>query len=630
MQNRKVWKTNVLISLILVIGFSLTAFFSYRANYQASISTIEHVSKLTAEGIHYQFTNTFTKPVNISLAMSHDSLLIEHLHQEEAALENGSFIPITRNYLQKYYDEYGFDSVFLVSVKSGRYYNFNGYDRVLEKNDEENEWYFNLLESDLEYTLNVDNDEVMGADNEITTFVNCKIKDAEGETIGVVGVGIRAKSLTSMLAAYEEEYKVNAQLIDHEGNIEISTAFTGYEKQNWFTLKQQEGLREQILNWKNSTDNLELWSEDEHGEENFIVAQYIPEISWTLLVEQNTGGIVKEMRTQLYQTVFILLLVVASVLGIVTTLIHKFNKRIMELVEERQDMFKQVTEALYESITEMNLTRNCYVGKKTEEYFANLGAGGLPFDEGLRAIAKKQIKEEYRERYVQLFQSENAIKEFKAGNTHLSYEFMITMDGMEYHWIRVDAFMFYSEEDGCIHMFSYRKNIDKEKKQEKQAATDEMTGFYTKSATGRLINQELTKKEHAQYAFFIFDIDNFKQVNDQCGHVFGDDCIKRFTQIIRSHFMKDAILGRIGGDEFVAFVPIQDEAWVLKKVAELNKALDTTLENGVLHWHISSSIGIAISPYAGDTFEALYTCADIALYETKQKGKNGYTLYHKE
>lgn len=627
MYKGNVWKTNIVISLILIIGFSLTAFFSYKANYQASISTIEHVSKLSAEGINFQFTNVFSKPVNISLTMSHDSLLIEHLQQEEASLENGSFLPITKQYLRKYYEEYDFDSVFLVSVKSGRYYNFNGFDRVLEKGNPENDWYFHLLNSDLDYTLNVDNDEVNGADNEITAFVNCKIEDASGDVIGVVGVGIQAKSLKAMLQEYEEEYHVTAQLISDTGNIQISTAYTGYEAQNWFTLRKQEALKDEILSWKSNTENLELWSEDAQGEETFIVAHYIPEISWTLLVEQNTGGIVKEMRAQLYQTILILFLVVASVLAIVTTLIHNFNKRIMELVDVRKDMFKQATETLYDSIYELNLTRNTYVDKKTENYFNTLGAKGLPFNESLKAIAESQIKEEYRDGYVQMFNPENAIREFNEGNTHLYYEFMIALDGTNYHWIRVDAFMFYSEEDGCIHMFSYRKNIDKEKRQEKQAATDEMTGFYTKSATERLINQELMKQTDTSYAFFIFDIDNFKQVNDQCGHAFGDACIQEFTSIIRTHFSKDTILGRIGGDEFVAFLSIPKEEWLIEKAKEISKALDTEIIKGEKRWHISSSIGIAVSHQEGKSFEYLYHCADKALYETKQKGKNGYTKY---
>ena len=53
MKNNKLFQTNLLVSSILVVGFILTAFFSYRANYRASLENIEQVSSLTAEGIYY-------------------------------------------------------------------------------------------------------------------------------------------------------------------------------------------------------------------------------------------------------------------------------------------------------------------------------------------------------------------------------------------------------------------------------------------------------------------------------------------------------------------------------------------------------------------------------------------------
>ena len=83
-------------------------------------------------------------------------------------------------------EEIGFDSVFLISANSGRYYNFNGLDRVMEKGDPENEWYYELLGNDLEYSLNVDNDQVEGADNRITVFVNCKVTAPDGAVIGIL------------------------------------------------------------------------------------------------------------------------------------------------------------------------------------------------------------------------------------------------------------------------------------------------------------------------------------------------------------------------------------------------------------------------------------------------------------
>ena len=75
---------------------------------------------------------------------------------------------------------------------------------------------------------------------------------------------------------------------------------------------------------------------------------------------------------------------ILAILLIINSVIRRFNTQVTELVEERQAYFKQATEQLYESIYEMNLTQNCYVGKTTEEYFKSLGAGGLPFDQGSR------------------------------------------------------------------------------------------------------------------------------------------------------------------------------------------------------------------------------------------------------
>ncbi|PXX44300.1 diguanylate cyclase (GGDEF)-like protein [Hungatella effluvii] len=624
----KLLRTNLLISIILIAGFVTTAVFSYRANYQVSLNNIEQVSSLSTEGIYYQLSSLFSKPVNISLTMAHDSLLVEHLMKEPSHLADKAYEETTKEYLKTYREKYGFDSVFLVSTVSGRYYNFNGVDRVMERDNPENTWYFDMLDSNKEYSLNVDNDEVSGADNKITTFVNCRIQDTNGAVIGIVGVGIRMDYIKELLQNYEDTYNVKANLINENGEIEISTSYTGYEAADWFEIYGQEGIRDQILSWYEDTKNLELWTNTgtEEKERSFVVSRYIPELSWMLIVEQDTGRIIQEMYMQLYKTCFVLALVVIAILVIITSVIRKFNLQITKLVEERQAMFKEATEQLYDSIYELNLTKNCYVGKTTEDYFSNLGAGGVPFDQGLRIIAEKQIKEEYRKGYIEMFAPENAIREYEAGNNHLSYDFLFTLDGADYHWMRVETYLFYSEEDCSVHMFSYRKNIDQEKKKELMAQTDEMTGFLTKTATERLIEKQLVEKKEEKYAFFICDIDNFKQVNDRFGHAFGDYCICSFTKAIREHFRKDDILGRIGGDEFVVFIPYSSERWLEEKAAELSKALEIVCTKEQSSCQVSASIGISISSQAGNRFDQLYQSADAALYQTKKNGKNGFTI----
>lgn len=628
MKNNKLFQTNLLVSIILVVGFILTAFFSYRANYRASLDNIEQVSSLTAEGIYYQLTAMLTKPVNISLTMAHDSLLVDHLLAEDSYLDDPDFVETTKTYLETYQKKYGFDSVFLISAGSGRYYNFNGLDRVMEKEDPENEWYYELLSNDLEYSLNVDNDQVEGADNRITVFVNCKVAAPDGAVIGVVGVGIQIDYLEELLREYEDSYGNQASLVNPDGFIEISTAYNGYEKKDWFGVYGQERIREAVLGFQEPDKSKEFWTDSgsREGKRSFIVERYIPELSWYLLVEQNTGQIVEAMNRQLYQTGFILTVVILTVLFVITAVIRKYSSQVTDLAEERQALFKKATEQLYESIYELNLTKNCYVGKQTEEYFASLGAGGLPFDQGLRVIAQKQIKEEFREGYVSMFTPENAIREYEAGNNHLQYDFMISQNGEDYHWIRVETFLFYSEEDSSVHMFSYRRNIDAEKKREWQADIDEMTKLLSKKATERRIDKQLSGNPDRMYGFFIFDIDEFKLVNDRYGHSFGDFCICGFADILKRHFREGDILGRIGGDEFAAFIQVPDMECAEEKANILSSDLHTVMERGDIRCSVTASIGVALYPRDGAKFEDLYQQADRALYETKQRGKDGFTI----
>lgn len=88
-------------------------------------------------------------------------------------------------------------------------------------------------------------------------------------------------------------------------------------------------------------------------------------------------------------------------------------------------------------------------------------------------------------------------------------------------------------------------------------------------------------------------------------------------------------MGRVGGDEFVVFTPIINTEWVDRKAKEVSKALNIKYENNSSSWDMSASIGIAVTPEAGKEFKDIYRNADTALYQTKEKGKNGYTIYRK-
>lgn len=623
-----------MVCIVILIGFAITAVISYRANYSTSLRNIEQVSSLTSESIYYQIASVFTKPVNISLTMANDSLLKEYLFEETKHLDDADYTRTIQTYLETYRKKYQYDSVFLASTATGRYYNFNGVDRILQRGDPENVWFYELLDRDADYAIAVDNDEVAQADNEVTVFVNCKIRDARGTVLGVVGVGLRVDSLQALLRGYEEQFGIRAFLVDTQGEIEISTQYTGYEKKNLFAVyAYDDDTKRRMLDGSSADAPQRFWAKraGEDSADDYVVARYIPELSWHLVVEHNIGPFIAEMRQRFYVSVVVVVAVIALILLVITSVIRKFKLQILKLSQEQQEIFRKATEQLYDDINELDITENCAVGKKTERYFQSLGVPeDMPYDKALQVIAQKQIKEEFREGYIAAFHPDNVKREYERGQKHLRYEFMMREEGSDYFWMRIDAYAYYRPEEQALRMFTYRKNIDAEKRRElamlELAQSDEMTRLYSKAATRRQIERRFAEESGQMHAFFMLDIDDFKQVNDRFGHAFGDLVIIEFARTLKQQFRATDVVGRVGGDEFAVFVSIPDEAWALEKVQELSAALRKTCTVENASWQMSASIGVALAPRDGANFEMLYKSADAALYETKKRGKNGYTF----
>ncbi len=156
---------------------------------------------------------------------------------------------------------------------------------------------------------------------------------------------------------------------------------------------------------------------------------------------------------------------------------------------------------------------------------------------------------------------------------------------------------------------------------------DSLTDLYNKAATQKHVQELLSKNPNDSFAFFFLDIDEFKKVNDTYDHITGDKAISDFAKILKSQFIANGIAGRIGGDEFVVFLAVPSREWTDKKAQSLMSALRHDFITGNQICRITPSIGIAIAPQAGKDFETLYHNADIALYQTKHKGKNGFTIY---
>ncbi len=178
------------------------------------------------------------------------------------------------------------------------------------------------------------------------------------------------------------------------------------------------------------------------------------------------------------------------------------------------------------------------------------------------------------------------------------------------------------------------KNIDEQVHQaaalQQRAETDLLTGLYNKVTTESRIADIVSraKVEQERHILYIIDIDNFKTINDTFGHKYGDDVIVEFARTIQTMFRPDDIVGRVGGDEFFAFLrDVESDTLMRERGEMLCRALRKTYRQDGKQATVSASIGIAAYPTHGTDFEALYKHADLALYAAKQNGKDNFAVY---
>ena len=125
----------------------------------------------------------------------------------------------------------------------------------------------------------------------------------------------------------------------------------------------------------------------------------------------------------------------------------------------------------------------------------------------------------------------------------------------------------------------------------------------------------------------IMDIDNFKSVNDLYGHYFGDEVIRTFAENINNVMGNKGIVGRIGGDEFIALLRDVDEeeARIMLKTVRYNTR--TQIAELEPNYVFSTSIGVSTYKKDASDYESLFKIADAALYIAKEKGKDRYIIY---
>ncbi|MBR6239058.1 MAG: diguanylate cyclase [Lachnospiraceae bacterium] len=168
----------------------------------------------------------------------------------------------------------------------------------------------------------------------------------------------------------------------------------------------------------------------------------------------------------------------------------------------------------------------------------------------------------------------------------------------------------------------YEKNKSSFERLNYKASHDELTGAYNRAGYDYL----LANIDLSSTYMMLFDVDNFKSINDTYGHETGDKVLIKIVNILKSIFRDDDCICRIGGDEFVIFImhsSSMQRRLIESKISQINTELENT-DDGLPP--VTISIGIVNGKDVKDT-EHIFEKTDAAMYESKKSGKNTYTFY---
>ena len=243
-------------------------------------------------------------------------------------------------------------------------------------------------------------------------------------------------------------------------------------------------------------------------------------------------------------------------------------------------------------------------------------------------IGKKLSKENQLYNYFdqilkkgqELFDIEIAIK-----NTSLNQKIMCLLNGVPlYEHVGTISGVFFQLKD-ITERYQAMASINY------LAYHDDLTTLPNRRCFLDLLKEQLVKAEEHQkmFAIFLLDLDNFKSINDTLGHEKGDKLLFNVAKRLVEKLPQHARIFRIGGDEFtILLTDIQQKGEAIEVAKNIVQMFQQSyiLENHELN--ISVSVGISIYPEDGQEIDWLYNKADSAMYQSKNQGGDGYTIYH--
>ena len=254
------------------------------------------------------------------------------------------------------------------------------------------------------------------------------------------------------------------------------------------------------------------------------------------------------------------------------------------------------------------------------------------YSEFAENILTKKFIAENREEATVYFSVEKLLQSYARGERRLKCEWKLRFHDGTLHWVDGEIMLLSDPYNDHIRAFFRMQDITEEKKESmeirKRSERDGMTGLFNRITAEEKVSRLIDENERPGI-LLLLDLDDLKGINDTFGHDEGDRAIIGISTILKKHFRESDILGRLGGDEFLVYLPgaADNQNAIIRSITSLLRKLSGVSIGTAGERRLHCSVGCAVQESDKDSYEKLFKQADTALYHVKRSGKNKFAFY---
>ena len=316
-ENKQTFRFLILLTLLLVAGFSTTCWIGYHASYQTLRNQIiNNELPLTSDNIYSEIQRDLLPPVFIASLMANDSFLRDWVINGEKETDR-----ITQ-FLFETQHKYNTFTSFFVSERTRRYYQSKGILKTVQDGDPQDSWYFRVRQMKPDHEINVDPDQAN--QYAMTIFVNHKVFDFDGRYIGATGVGLQVRDVKQIIESYHKKFNRIVYFTSPEGKIILAT--DGNDGKNLKELPGFASIAGQILDTHAASLEYQI-----DGKTFYVNSRYIPELNWVLVVSKSDEYALRNIFHSLLLNLILCGLVTIVVIALVYIIVNSYRRKLKEM-----------------------------------------------------------------------------------------------------------------------------------------------------------------------------------------------------------------------------------------------------------------------------------------------------------